>query len=88
MGPGISGTNRVNVSQPVSVGENTIETTVMFNHLLVADTGTYNCSAMIASPSSHVIVSDPAFGSESINVGRKCLGTDTKFANYLISSFL
>ena len=63
----------------------------MFNHLLEADTGTYNCSAFMTSPPSqpNVIVSDPASGSESINVGRKCLGTDTKFADLVsFSSFL
>ena len=92
MGAGISDTDRVNVSLPMSVGENTFETTVMFNYLLEADTGTYSCSAFITSPPSqpNVIVSDPAFGSESIAVGRKCLGTDTKFVDLIspFSSFL
>ena len=89
MGPGISDTDRVSVSLPMSVGENTSETTVMFNHLLEADTGTYSCSAFIISPPSqpNVIVSDPASGSESINVRRKCPATDTKFADLISHSF-
>ena len=57
----------------MSVGENTIETTVMFNHLLEADTGTYSCLAIITSPPSqpNVIANHSASGSESITVGRK-----------------
>ena len=76
MGNGISDTGRVSVSpRPVSVGENTFETTVRFSHLLEADAGAYNCSAYITSPPSlpNVITSDFTTGSESIDVGRKCL---------------
>ena len=76
MGNGVSDTGRVSVSpQPVSVGENTFETTVTFSHLLEADAGTYNCSAYITSSSSlpNVITSDSTSGSESISIGRKCL---------------
>ena len=75
MGNGVSETGRVSVSpQPVSVGENTFETTVTFSHLLEADAGAYNCSAYITSPSSlpNVITSDTTSGLESISIGRKC----------------
>ena len=73
MGNGISDTDRVSVLQPVSVGENTFETTVTFNYLLEADAGAYNCSAYITSPPSlpTVITSESISGSESVNVGRK-----------------
>jgi hypothetical protein len=74
VGNGISDTGRVSVSsRPVSVGENTFETTVTFSHLLEADAGAYNCSAYIASPPSlpNVIASDSTSGLESISVGRK-----------------
>ena len=72
-GNGLSGTNRVRVSQPVSVGGNTFETTVIFSHLLEADSGAYSCSAYITSPPSqpNVIASDSISCSESINVDRK-----------------
>ena len=88
-GPGISDTDRVSVSQPVSIGGNTFEITVMFNHLLEADAGTYSCSAFITSSPSqpNVIVSDTASGSESITIGRKCLGTDTMSADLTSYSF-
>ena len=75
MGNGISDIDRVSVSpRPISVRENTFETTVTFNHLLEADAGAYNCSAYIASPSSlpNVITSDSTSGLESISIGRKC----------------
>jgi hypothetical protein len=74
VGNGISNTGRVSISpRLVSVGENTFETNVTFSHLLEADTGTYNCSAYIASPPSlpNVITSDSTSGSESIDIGRK-----------------
>ena len=74
VGNGISDTDRVNVSlRPVSVGENTYETTVTFAHLLEADTGAYNCSALVRSPPSqpNVVSSGSSYGSESISVGRK-----------------
>ena len=89
MDSGISDTNRVSVSrQPVSVGENTYETTATFAHLLEADTGAYRCSALVRSPPSQpsVITSDSSYGSESISVGRKCLTAGTKSAE-LISPF-
>jgi hypothetical protein len=73
-GNGIHDTDRVSVSpRPVTVGENTFETTVMFTHLLEADTGAYNCSAYVTSPPSlpNVITSDLTSGLESISVGRK-----------------
>jgi hypothetical protein len=77
VGNGISDTNRVSVSQPVSisVGQNTFETTLTFSHLLEADTGTYSCSAYIRSPPllPNVITSDSTSGSEFISVGRKCI---------------
>ena len=76
VGNGISDTDRVNVSiRLVLVGENTFETTVMFSHLLEADTGAYNCSAYTTSPLSvpDVITSDSTSASESISVGRKCI---------------
>ena len=49
------------------------EITVTFSHLIEDDTGTYNCSAMVASSSQQnlIIASDPSFGSESISVERK-----------------
>ena len=75
VGNGISDTDRVTVSPwPVSVGENTFEITVTFNHLLEPDTGTYSCSVYVTSPPSQptVITSDSTSGSESINLGRKC----------------
>jgi hypothetical protein len=75
VGNGISDTDQVSVSKrPVSVGENTFETTVTFSHLLEADAGAYNCSANITSPPSlpNVITSDSTSGSESIDIGRKC----------------
>ena len=75
VGNGISDTNRVSVSlRPVSVGENTFETTVTFSHLLEADAGAYNCSAYIRSPPSlpNVITSDSTSGLESISIGCKC----------------
>ena len=74
VGNGVSDTDRVSVSpQPVSVGENTYETTVTFNHLLEADTGAYNCSALVRSPPSqpNVVSNGSCYGSESISVGRK-----------------
>jgi hypothetical protein len=74
VGNGISDIGRVSVSpRPVSVGENTFETTMTFSHLLEADTGAYNCSAYIASPPSlpNVMTSDPTFGSKPISVGCK-----------------
>ena len=76
MGNGVSDTDRVSVSRPVSVGENTFETTVTFSHLLEADTGAYNCSANITSPSLPnviTIASDSTSGSEPISIGRKCI---------------
>ena len=84
-GTGISDTNRVHVSRLMSVGESTFETTVTFDHLLEADTGAYNCSALVRSPSSqpNVITSELISGSESITVGGKCLETGTKFANLM-----
>jgi hypothetical protein len=89
VGNGISDTGRVNVSSwPVSVGENTFETTVTFNHLLEADAGAYNCSARITSPPSlpNVIPSDSTSGSESISVDRKCIISGTRSAE-LMSPF-
>ena len=74
MGNGVSDTDRVSVSPwPVSVGENTYETTVTFAHLLEADSGAYNCSALVRSPPSqpNVVSSGSSYGSESISVGRK-----------------
>ena len=74
VGNGVSDTDRVSVSpQPVSVGENTYETTVTFTHLLEADTGAYNCSAYITSPQPNVIDSDSTSDSASISIGCKCL---------------
>ena len=76
IGNGISDTDRVSVSpQPVSVGENTFETTVTFSYLLEADTGAYNCLAYVTSPLSvpNVITSDSISGLESISIGRKCI---------------
>ena len=76
MGNGVSDTDRVSVSpRPVSVGENTFETTVAFSFLLEADSGAYNCSAYITSPQSlpNLITSDSTSGSEFIIVGRKCI---------------
>jgi hypothetical protein len=75
VGNGVSDTDRVSVSlQPVSVGENTFETTVTFSHLLEADAGAYHCSAYTTSSPSlpNLISSDSASGSEFISVGRKC----------------
>jgi hypothetical protein len=74
VGNGVSDTDRVSVSlQPVSVGENTFETTVTFSHLLEADAGSYHCSAYITSPPSlpNLISSDSTSGSDFISVGRK-----------------
>ena len=74
VGNGISDTDRVSVSpQPISVGENTYETTVTFTHLLEADTSTYRCSALVRSPPSqlNVVSSDSTSGLESVNVGCK-----------------
>ena len=76
VGNGVPDTDRVSVSpRPVSVGENTFETTVTFSHLLEADAGAYNCSAYITSPLSlpNVITSDFIADSEPINIGRKFL---------------
>ena len=87
-GPGISDTDRVRVSQLMSVGENTFETTVTFNHLLEDDTGAYSCSAFVRSPPSRpgVITSDSTSNLESITVGRKCLAAGTESAE-LMSPF-
>jgi hypothetical protein len=74
VGNGISDADRISISpRPVSVGENTFETTVTFSHLLEADAGEYYCLAYIRSPPSlpNVITSDSTFGSEPISVGRK-----------------
>ena len=74
VGNGVSDTDRVSVSlRPISVGENTYETTVTFAHLLEMDTGAYNCSAYITSPQPNVIDSDSTSDSASISIGRKCL---------------
>ena len=74
VGNGISDTDRVSVLQPVSVGENTFETTVTFNYLLEADAGAYNCSAYIMSPSlPNVIASNPISSSETISIGGTCI---------------
>ena len=75
MGPGISDTNRVSVSAPMLVSENTYYTEVMFNYLFEADTGTYSCSVLIASLHSNVVASDATSNSESISVGRKLAAT-------------
>ena len=71
VGPGISDTSRVSVSEPVLVSENTYYTEVVFNYLFEADTGTYSCSVLITSSHSNVVASDTTTDSESINVGRK-----------------
>ena len=75
VGNGILDADRVSaVSQPVSVGENTFETTVTFNYLLEADAGAYNCSAYIMSSSlPNVIASDPISSSETISIGGTCI---------------
>ena len=70
-GPGISGTSRVSVSQPMSTGGSAYETTVTFHHLLEADAGTYSCSAIVTSSHPSLIASDSISGSEFINVRRK-----------------
>ena len=70
-GPGISGTSRVSVSQPMSTGGSIYETTVTFHHLLEADAGAYSCSAFVTSSHPSLIASDSISGSEFINIGRK-----------------
>lgn len=63
---------RVVISPPMITG-GMYEITVTFSHLIEDDTGTYNCSAMVASSSQQnlIIASDPSFGSESISVEHK-----------------
>ena len=70
-GPGISDTNRVNVSQLVLVGESVYENTITFSYLTEADAGSYNCSAFITSSLAYVIASDSTSTSEAISVERK-----------------
>lgn len=70
-GPGISDTNRVNVSQLVLIGERNYEKTITFSYLTEADTGSYNCSTFITSSYAYVIASDSTSTSESISVERK-----------------
>ena len=70
-GPGISDTNRVNISKLVSIGESIYEKIVTFSYLIEADSGSYNCSAFITSSYAYVIASDSISTSESISVERK-----------------
>ena len=71
-GPGTSPeSSRVNVSQLMSVGGGVYETVVVFRHLVEADSGSYNCLAMISSSQTNIVTSDSTSGSETIDVGRK-----------------
>lgn len=64
--------SRVGVSQPTSVGGVVYETVMTFQRLFESDTGSYNCSAVISSSTAEFIdVSDSAYESQSITVGRK-----------------
>ena len=72
-GPGTSHSDRVSVSQPMSVGGGVYETVVNFRHLFEADSGSYNCSAMLISSQDNIIASDSTSAAETIDVGRKCM---------------
>ena len=71
-GSGTSDTDRVSVSQPMSVGRGVYETVMVFRRLLEADSGLYNCSAMSTSSQDNVIASDSISAVETLDVGRKC----------------
>ena len=43
----------------------------MFGHLVEADSGSYNCLAMISSSQANVVTSNSTSASETIDVGRK-----------------
>ena len=71
-GPGTSPeSSRVSISQPTSVGSGVYETVVMFRRLVEADSGSYNCSALISSSQANFVTSNSTSGSETIDVGRK-----------------
>ena len=70
-GPGTSNADRVSISQPMPVGGGAYETIVTFGRLFESDSGSYNCSARLASSQDNVIISDPTSAVESIDVARK-----------------
>ena len=67
-GPGTSDKDRVIISQPTPVGGGVFETTVTFRRLFESDSGSYNCSARLASSQQNVITSDTISAVESIEV--------------------
>ena len=70
-GPGTSELDRVNISQPVSMGEGVYETVVTFSHLIENDSGLYNCSVKATTSQTHVIDSDSTSDAKMITVERK-----------------
>ena len=70
-GPGTSDTDRVSISQPTPVGGGVFETVVTFRRLFESDSGSYNCSAKLATSQDNVITSESISAAESIDVERK-----------------
>ena len=62
-----SDTERVSISQPMPVG-GVYETVMIFRRLFESDSGSYDCSARLASSQDNVITSDSISAAESIVV--------------------